>query len=251
MKCKKHNLSYKYVCPECFQPYLKETAFSSLEEIREYQSLSSKRIKTTNPKSKINLIACLKIKYYNNVAYAGTIFYDIKNQKAKNFEIRKYKQTIPYFPTLLFLRDLEIYLNLAEQIKFNPDCYLLNASGQLHPFLFGVACDFGLKLKEDIPVIGVTKKNLYKSGQLINLKELNEFKIVGDIVFKNHLVGKYLSIKNLEKGIYISVGNNISLNLAIKIISNLLKYRIPEPIRLLNIELNKTIKNENTNSNGV
>jgi len=244
MKCKKHNLSYKYVCPECFQPYLEETPFSSLEEIRKYQKLNSKRIKTTNLNNKINLIACLKIKYYNNVAYAGSILYDIKNQKYKNFKIRKYKQIIPYFPTLLFLRDLEIYLNLAEQIKFNPDCYILNASGQLHPFLFGVASDFGVKLKEEIPVIGVSKNNLCKSSIPINLKELNKSKIVGDIVFKNKLVGKYLLIKNLKNGIYISVGNNISLNFAMIIISNLLKYRIPEPIRLLNIELNKTIKNE-------
>ena len=244
MKCEKHNFDYKYVCSKCLDPYLRNTTFSSLEEIREYQKINSIKINTANQKNEINTLICLKIRYFNKLIYAGSLLYDIKKQMTINFDILKFKESFPYFPTILFLRDLEVYLNLVEEINYHPDCYLLNASGQLHPYLFGVASDFGLNLKSKIPVIGVTKKNLCRNVIINNLKGLNGDKIVGDVLFENKIVGKYLSFKNLKKGIYISVGNNISLNSALKIILKIVKYRIPEPIRLLSIELNKFIKKE-------
>jgi len=242
MKCEKHNLDYKYICPECLSPYLKNTSFSSLEEIREYQKINSKKINITDQKYKIKTVTCMKIRYFNNLAYAGSLFYDIKKKLTINFEILKFKESFPYFPTILFLRDLKIYLNLAEQIKYPPDCYLINASGQLHPYLFGVASDFGLNLKLKVPVIGVTKKNLCRNVIINNLKGLNGDKIAGDVLFENKLAGKYLSHKNLKRGIYVSVGNNISLNSALNTILKMVKYRVPEPIRLISIELNKFIK---------
>ena len=243
MKCEKHDLYYTYVCPECLKPYLKDSFFLNLEEIRQYQKSNSNKVKTMDIKKVINVICALKIKYFDKIAYAGLLLYDINHQIVLDCKIKRFPQRFPYFSTILFLRDLDIYLHLAKILDKDPDCYLLNASGQLHPFLFGVASDFGIKLKSEVPVIGITKTLLIKDVTVENFKNSEDRKIVGDIILIDKLIGKYLSSENSKKGIYISVGNNISLNSAFKIILKMHKYRVPEPIRLLDLELKKFIGN--------
>jgi len=241
MKCKKHDLSYTYVCPECLKPYLKGSIFLNLEEIRQYQKSNSLKVKTIDAKKTINIICALKIKYIENIAFAGSLLYDINHQSVTNCKIMKFHQPFPYFSTVLFLRDLEIYLKLAQELIDEPDCYILNASGQLHPFFFGTASNFGIKLKSEVPVIGITKKPLIKDIQVKNLKKIDDGKIIGDVILIDKTIGKYLTSEDSKKGTYISVGNNISLDSALKIVLKIHKFRVPEPVRLLGIELKKFI----------
>jgi len=109
------------------------------------------------------------------------------------------------------LNQTEIYLDLIHDLKLIPDCYIINSSGQIHPFLYGGACDFGLKLKTNTPVIGYTKQLLF--GALKKIKD--NLEIYG-VYYEKLLVG-YAIPKSKKKYYYISIGNNISLETAKKV----------------------------------
>jgi deoxyinosine 3'endonuclease (endonuclease V) len=125
-------------------------------------------------------------------------------------------------------------LNLVENVKEKPDCYIVNSSGQVHPFLYGAACDFGLKIKE--PVIGYTKKLLFGV-----LKVFDEKSNIHGIYSNELLIGYAIPKPNSKKFYYLSVGNNISLQTALKIFLNL-KLSI---INNLETKLNNYIINRN------
>jgi deoxyinosine 3'endonuclease (endonuclease V) len=95
-------------------------------------------------------------------------------------------------------------------MEITPDCYIVNSSGQMHPYLYGSACDFGLKIS--IAVIGFTNKLLFG-----NLKENFEESPYIEVVHKKHLIGYAIPKPNSKKYLYISVGNHISLETALNI----------------------------------
>ena len=115
-----------------------------------------------------------------------------------------------YLTTVLFLNQTEIYLNMIKDVKMNLNCYLLNTSGQIHPFLFGAACDLGLKI--ETPVVGYTKKLLF--GEF---RENEKYPTIPEIYHGDRLIGYAIPKPNSKKYLYISVGNNIILHSALKI----------------------------------
>ena len=207
--CKIHGFEYKYVCSECLKPFLSETQFSSLDEVRNYQIDYARRVKFEDKGNDIECIVIIKLKVLKEIACIGAYFYDLSKQKLKNSLFKVYKTRFSeYFPSVLFLNQSEIYLKFINGFDEPPDCYILNSSGQIHPYLFGTACDVGLHL--DLPVIGYTKKLLYGQIQSNNKK--------GDIhgVYTNDLLIGYVVPKlTSSKYLYVSVGNNITLQNAL------------------------------------
>ena len=209
--CKIHKTKYNYICPQCLKPFLIKTNFSNLEEIRQYQMQNAQKVKAKDKKNKIDSVGIIKIKIFNDFAYIGIIFYNIIEKKIKNYFFKSFEPIFSkYFPSVLFLNQTEIYLSLINKLNTSPDCYILNSSGQIHPFLYGAACDVGLHLK--IPVIGYTKKLLF--GQSILDKKKH---VIPGIYCKNHLIGFAVPKQNSKKYFYLSVGNNISLQTALDI----------------------------------
>ncbi|MFX1322543.1 MAG: endonuclease V [Promethearchaeota archaeon] len=145
------------------------------------------------------------------MAYSGLIIYDCKEKVIIKSYFKSDKPKFSeYFPSILFLTQTDIFLDLVENIKEKPDCYIINSSGQIHPFLYGAACDFGLKIST--PVIGYTKKLLYGV-----LRVLEETSNIHEIYSNDHLIGYAIPKPNSKKFFYISIGNNISLKTVLKI----------------------------------
>ena len=141
------------------------------------------------------------------MAYSGLLIYDINNKKIINTIFKSFKPLFTeYFSSILFLNQTDIYLNLVKDLKIVPDCYIVNSSGQIHPFFYGGACDFGLKI--NIPVIGYTKKLLF--GE----KDRDELQNISRIYYQDRLLGYAIPKPGSQKFLYISVGNNISLKTA-------------------------------------
>ncbi|TFG29228.1 MAG: hypothetical protein EU532_03510 [Promethearchaeota archaeon] len=209
--CPQHHIEYDYVCPECVKPFLKDTKFNNLQEIRDYQKNNSKRIKLVDLKSEYNIIGIIKTKVWKENAYSGLKIYDLRKNKEIDTTFRSYKPIFPnYFPSILFLNHTEIYMDLIKNIDISVDCCIINTSGQIHPYLYGSACDLGLKIK--IPVIGYTKNLLF--GELGEIKESPN--ILG-VFFQKSLIGYAVSKPNSKKFFYLSVGNNISLQSALRV----------------------------------
>lgn len=232
--CKVHNRKYDYICPECVQFFLKNTNFSNLEEIRKYQKENANKIKVIDTPITFNLIGVIKTNIVGEFDYSSLIIY---NTKKNQFDFEIFKRFKPlfteYFPSILFLTHTEIYLDLIKDLELSPDCYIVNSAGQAHPYLYGAACDFGLKI--DVPVIGFTKTLLFG-----NVKSVKNAEIRG-IYHSDRLIGYAIPKANSKKYVYISVGNNISLDNALKVFTSI-DYSV---FSVLNAKLSDYIKKEN------
>ena len=168
------------------------------------------------------------------MAHSGLNLYDLRKNKVIDIVFKSYKPIFTeYFSTILFLNQTEIYLDIIKDLKESIDCYIINSSGQIHPYLYGSACELGLKIK--MPVIGYTKKLLF--GDLRDSKQNSE---ILEIFYQKTLIGYGIPKPNSKKFIYISVGNNISLQSALDIFLKL-DFKI---FSNLSNELNNYIKNK-------
>ncbi len=208
--CSVHNLSYRYVCPECIKPFLKDTPFRDLKNVREYQVKKSSEIIEKDNRKDFNTIGLLKFRIVGSKSFGVADIIDLRLGKSLD---TCYKVFCPkftdYFSTLLFLNHTDIYLDLIGILKVKPDCYIINASGRMHPFFYGVACELGLK--NDTSVFGYTKTLLFGK---VDQDTAKEFPIVS---YKEDHIGYAVPRINSNKSYYISVGNNISLNTALNL----------------------------------
>jgi deoxyribonuclease V len=209
--CKIHDIKYNYICPYCIKPFLSKTNFANLEEVRNYQVKNSKILNLNGDAKRIKEVGFIKIKILEDIAFSGFFLYDTVQQEIKDSLFQSFRPIYTeYFPSALFLNHTEIYLNLIKNLNTTPDCYILNSSGRIHPFLYGTACDVGLKL--NIPVIGYTKSLLF--GKLHHNSKEND---LPGIYTQNLLIGHAIPKPNSKKFYYISVGNNISLKGALEV----------------------------------
>ena len=183
----------------------------NLNEIREYQRVNALKVNTNDILDEVRTLGFMKIKNIKDKAYSGLTLYDYKEKVIIKSYFKTYKPKISeYLPSILFLTQTDIFLDLVENIKEKTDCYIINSSGQVHPFLYGAACDFGLKI--NTPVIGYTKKLLF--GVLKAYEETSNF--LG-IYSNDQIIGYAIPKPNSKKFLYISIGNNISLPTVLKI----------------------------------
>lgn len=149
--------------------------------------------------------------------------------------------SVPYVSGFLAFREVPVYVALLDKLKqtkpeYYPDIVIVDGSGILHHRCFGSASHLGVIY--DIPTIGCAKTLLSVDG--LNEKDVKaQAKLLqkkGDTIQLTGQSGKIygVALKSSDKStnpIYISIGHKISLESAVKIITQLCIYRIPEPIR--------------------
>jgi deoxyribonuclease V len=99
---------------------------------------------------------------------------------------------------------------------------MIDGNGVLHPYGIGIASYGGVKLSK--PSIGVAKSLLF--GKLENESVKFDGKKIGIAFF---------SSKRIVKPVYVSPGNMISFDSALKVVRKMSKYKIPEPTRRAHI----------------
>jgi len=176
---------------------------------------------------KIKYICGVDVSYCGNRAFSCAVVVERKSLAIVGSACNESKVKNPYIPGLLFLREAEPVLTVLEKLDHTYDLLMVDGHGLLHPRRFGVACYIGVKI--DKPTIGIGKSLLCG-----NVVERNGSQIV-------LLDGKKLGmvLKTNSKPIYVSTGHKISLRTAVKIAKEVTKYRIPEPLRLADINSRK------------
>lgn len=137
------------------------------------------------------------------------------------------KLTFPYVPGLLSFREAPTCLDALANLSVEPDVIMVDGHGIAHPRRLGIASHIGLFV--DIPTIGCAKKKL-----------VGEYEIPGEqkgsfstLTHKDEQIGVVLRTRDNVKPVFVSVGNNCSLEQAKEIVlSCAVKYRLPEPTRL-------------------
>ena len=128
----------------------------------------------------------------------------------------------PYFPGFRSYRELPSMKKALEKLNIKPDVVLVSAQGIIHPRL-GLASHFGLST--GIPTIGV-------STSLVESEASDEDNT--EITRDGKTIGKVLISKKESNPLYISPGNNITIESAYSICKDLinLPHKRPEPIHI-------------------
>lgn len=199
-----------------------------------------KRIDTKNlvKLEEINLLAGVDLAYWkkDEIEYAVccivVIDYNTQNVVEKKYCIDKV--SVPYIPGCLAFREIPLFLQTKQLLKENPDIYIFDGNGYLHPRHMGVATHAGIIL--DKPSIGIAK-TYYKVDNTDYSMPQNEKFSFEDIVIHNKVYGRAIRTQKNVKPIFLSIGNKIDLNTAMEIIKNMItkESHIPMPTRLADI----------------
>lgn len=146
--------------------------------------------------------------------------------------------TFPYSPGYLAFRELPLVLEGIKKLSINPDLFIFDGNGYLHPRHMGIATHASFYLNK--PTIGIAK-NYYKVNNVDFVMPENEKGAYTDIVIDGEIYGRALRTSKNVKPIFISVGNYIDLDTATKITKELVGKgsHIPMPTRYADIATHK------------
>jgi deoxyribonuclease V len=160
----------------------------------------------------------------NTIAAATLVNFDSLNL-VESRVIRE-RTSFPYVPGLLAFREGPPVLRVIRSLRARSYVCLVDAHGLAHPRRFGLACFVGLAL--DRPTVGVAKSLLY--GEQVGNQVVDE---------GGRQIAAALPLPGSAKSVYVSVGHNISLNDAVRIVRRCLSPRGPIPIRLAHEEVTR------------
>jgi deoxyribonuclease V len=169
----------------------------------------------------INSICGVDVAYDNDIAYCSAVVMDRGGAVIESARDRGVARN-PYVPGLLMLREAEPIFRTLKQLNNDFDLLLIDGHGLLHPRKCGLACYVGVTL--DRPTIGVAKKLLCGTVRSDSAIELD-----------GQILGHAIDIAGKKK-LYVSAGHRISLETAVKIVIELGKGGMPEPLRLADLD---------------
>ncbi|AFK22673.1 endonuclease V [Pyrococcus sp. ST04] len=171
-----------------------------LEKIAEAQMKLSKRIVEQKLKT-VKTVAAVDVSYRGEKARAAYVLASFPSGNILKTKVVECTVSFPYIPTFFFLRETRPILLSIRGESF--DVLLVEGHGKAHPRGYGLASHIGILIKK--PTIGVAKKPLKGVPRELYRK-----------------VGK----------VYVSVGNLITLDDAVRIVRELLDEKgYPKPLK--------------------
>lgn len=142
-------------------------------------------------------------------------------------------------PSFLAFRELPLVIKAAELIENKPDIYMFDGNGYLHPRHMGIATHASFYL--NVPTIGVAKTYYRVEKELDYIEPDSCSGSYTDIVYNNEVYGRVLRTHDNVRAVFVSSGNYISLDTAVKITMDMIgkESRIPIPTRLADLETHK------------
>ena len=174
------------------------------------------------------------------------IFASVVVLKQANFELVETcsaacKLTFPYVPGLLSFREGPVCIAAVEKLKAQPDVFLIAGQGVAHPRRLGLASHLGLFFNK--PTIGCAKSRLIGSFEepasekgaysLLTDKKSTLRRGKAAATKEGEVIGAVVRTRSNVKPLFVSVGNRVTLEEAIRItLACTGRYRLPEPTRL-------------------
>jgi deoxyribonuclease V len=132
----------------------------------------------------------------------------------------------PYIPGLLSFREGPVLEHAFEQLQHEPDVFIFDGMGIMHPRRLGIAAHMGLWL--DRPTIGCGKTWLVGNFAPPDTAQGAR----SPVTHRGDVLGVVLRTRTNVKPVFISVGHKADLDSAITLTLNCItRYRLPEPIR--------------------
>jgi deoxyribonuclease V len=163
------------------------------------------------------------ISYKHNIAYCSATVIDKDSLNAVESADTITVVDQPYIPGLFVLREYKPIINVLQLVEKEFQILLVDGHGVLHPRRCGLASYIGVMINK--PTIGVAKSLLCGF-----VRKDKSIELGGEVL------GFQIQNSN-KKHIYVSIGHQISLGTAVKIVKELtrLDQWIPEPLRIADI----------------
>ena len=144
--------------------------------------------------------------------------------------------TVPYIQGFLAFRELPLVEKTAALLESNPDIYIFDGNGYLHPRHMGIATHASFFLGK--PTIGIAKTYFRVDKKTDYIEPDSEAGSYTDIVIDGEVYGRALRTHTNVKPVFVSIGNDISLDTAMNIAMSLVteESHIPIPTRLADLE---------------
>jgi len=198
----------------------------SIQKAHKAQLEASKHVirQDTLPKE-IRYVAGIDIAYTKTLSIGAVAVLDYKSLSLVESKTEHVKTQFPYIPTLLSFRETPPAVAAVKKLRLQPDVFLVDGQGVMHPYRLGFASHLGLVLGK--PTVGVAKSPLIGKVEEFNAEDWAPITDGGEVV------GAALVTKRGAKPLYVSIGHMVSLERAINIVKHCTpNYRIPKPIRL-------------------
>ena len=209
----------------------------SINEAKEIQRKLSERLVIRGKPNKINYIAAVDVGYINdaNISLCVIVIFSYPELELLNIISHHNITSFPYIPGLLSFREGSVILETFKKLQIQPDIVIFDGHGIAHPRRFGLASHIGLLL--NIPAIGCAKSFLYGCYEEPGKKKGSRTLLYND---QHKPIGVVLRSRENVKPVFISPGHLVGIHESAEIVMNCLtSYRIPEPLRLADIEVRK------------
>ena len=199
------------------------------ELIEKQEEIRKKVLLIDNFRTPIRVIGGVDQAFIDDVVISCIVVCEYKTFEIKEVTYSKMKVKFPYIPGFLAFREGPVIAKTWKKLKSKPDILLVDGNGILHPRMAGLASHIGVLL--NVATIGVAKSLL--CGKVKN----------GKVYIDEKQVGFELVTKKGCKPIYVSPGHKVSIKTSVEIVKSCLKgYKLPEPLRLAHIYVNKIKK---------
>ena len=175
----------------------------------------------------IRYVAGVDVSVKNEVSQAAVVVTSYPDLEPVETVLTQKPTSFPYIPGLLTFREGPVLEEAFLKLNIEPDVFIFDGMGQIHPRRMGIAAHLGLWL--DKPTIGCGKT--YLIGDYVepgpNACDYSP------LTYKGQQLGVVLRTRTKVKPVFVSVGHRAELNSAIQLILSVTpKYRLPQPIRL-------------------
>ncbi len=191
--------------------------------------------------NEIRLIAGVDLAYWKNendeeTAVCCIVVIDYNTHQIIEKTHYSGKIEVPYMPGFLAFRELPLVLKTAELLENKPDLYMFDGNGYLHPRNMGIATHASFYLNK--PTIGVAKTYFRVDKKTDYIEPEKTAGSFTDIIINEQVYGRVLRTHSDVKPVFVSIGNNISLDTATKITMSLVEKEshIPIPTRFADLE---------------
>jgi deoxyribonuclease V len=140
------------------------------------------------------------------------------------------KTKVPYVPGLLFFREGPAAIAAIKKLSARPDVLIVHGCGINHPRFAGFASHVSVILNAS--TVGVSKTTL--CGEYVEPDQACNY---APLAFKGRQLGFVVKTLSRAKPIFVSPGNRISLQKALRVVQHcVVSHRLPEPLRLAHLK---------------
>lgn len=229
--------SYKTPATIIFMTHWKVTPSEAIQIQKDLRQ----KVQIEALKSPIRTIAGADISFnrFDPMVYAGIVTLSFPELQVLSYALVKAPATFPYIPGLLSFREIPALMQAWNLFPEKPDLVMVDGQGIAHPRRLGIATHFGLET--GVPTIGCGKSPLLNTFTQPSQKKGS----IGEILHEGEQVGVVLRTKDNIQPLFISPGNNVSIDDAQHIVLQCIrKHRLPEPTRQAHLHVNRFRKGE-------